>query len=98
MKKLYGPKVVRAKDNHLKDPGGWSGFVIIQESHFSVHTFPKRRFVSVDIYSCRDFDFKDASRFIKKFFRARSLETNVIVRGRRYPQRNLLPGNTTLAR
>lgn len=90
MKKLFGPKIVHASDNKRKDPGGWSGFVIIQESHFSVHTFPKRRFVSADIYSCRDFDYKAATSFVKNFFRARSVEINVIVRGKRYPLKNLL--------
>jgi len=90
MKKLYGPRVVRAPANKLKDPGGWSGFVIIQESHFSIHTFPRRRFVSVDIYSCRDFDYKAAISFVKKFFRAQFTEINIIVRGRRYPEKNLL--------
>ncbi len=90
MKKLFGPKVIRAKGNFLKDPGGYSGFVIIQESHFSVHTFPKRRFVSIDVYSCRDFDYKKTIFLIKKFFRVNSVETNIVIRGRRYPQKNLL--------
>jgi S-adenosylmethionine decarboxylase len=90
MRKLYGPKVVWAFDNQLKDPGGWSGFVIIQESHFSIHTFPKRRFASMDVYSCRDFDYLAVIRFSKKFFMARSAEKNIIVRGKRYPQKNLL--------
>lgn len=90
LKILFGPKVVYAPGNQRKDPGGYSGFVIIQESHFSVHTFPKRGFVSIDVYSCRDFDYKKASSFIKKFFRAHSIETNVVVRGRRYPQKNIL--------
>ncbi len=90
MRKLFGPKIIRAPGNGKKDPGGWSGFVVIQESHFSVHTFPKRKFVSIDIYSCRDFDWQKAAQLCKKFFGARALETNVIVRGRRYPQKNLL--------
>lgn len=87
---LFGPKVVFAPGNQRKDPGGYSGFVIIQESHFSVHTFPKRKFVSIDVYSCRDFDYKKAAAFIKNFFRVHSIEINVVVRGRKYPQKNLL--------
>ena len=89
MRKLLGPKVVYTPGNDSKDPGGFSGFLIIQESHFSVHTFPKRRFVSIDVYSCRDFDCREASRFIKKFFHARSAEVYIVVRGRQYPLRNL---------
>lgn len=88
MTKLYGPIVVRAPGNDKKDPGGWSGFVVIQESHISVHTFPKRKFVSVDIYSCRDFSHGRVAAFVKNFFGADSTEKNIITRGRRYPIRN----------
>mgnify|MGYP001584707547 CR=1 FL=1 len=54
MKMLSKPMVVSAPGNWAKDPGGWSGVVIIAESHISVHTFPKRCFMSADVYSCRN--------------------------------------------
>lgn len=90
MRRLFGPKVVRAKETGGKDPGGYSGFVIIQESHISVHTFPKRRFVSIDVYSCKDFNSGRAISFIQKFFRTHTHETSLIIRGKRYPAGNLL--------
>jgi S-adenosylmethionine decarboxylase len=37
MHALIDPVVVEASDNGIKDPGGWSGFVIIAESHISTH-------------------------------------------------------------
>ena len=33
-----------------------SGFVLIAESHITIHTFPERGYVNVDIFSCRAFD------------------------------------------
>lgn len=90
MKKLLEPRVVSAKANFKKDPGGYSGFVMIQESHISIHTFPKRRFVSIDVYSCTDFDYKLMIKFTKEFFQIKSVETNVIIRGRRYPFKDLI--------
>jgi len=39
MKKFAEPSVYRALPNGKEDPGGWSGFVVIQESHISIHTF-----------------------------------------------------------
>src|SRR3989344_3819008 len=54
MKILMAPQIVHAPDNDKKDPGGWTGFVIIAESHISIHTFPNRGFVSIDVYSCRN--------------------------------------------
>lgn len=41
-----------------KVPNDWgvSGFVIIAESHISVHTFPDKGYLNIDIFSCNDFD------------------------------------------
>lgn len=41
------------------DPG-ISGFVVIAESHICIHTFPTREYVNIDIFSCKDFDHKQA--------------------------------------
>src|SRR5262245_34828425 len=54
MHKIGEPAIFFAPGNDGKDPGGWSGFVVIQESHISIHTFPKRKFVSADVYTCRN--------------------------------------------
>lgn len=51
---LAKPAVVSAPEMGVKDPGGWSGFVIIAESHIPIHTFPKRGFLSADIYTCKN--------------------------------------------
>lgn len=54
MQIVMGPVVRFIKGNDKKDPGGYSGFVVIAESHISIHTFPARRFVSADVYTCTD--------------------------------------------
>ena len=89
MRKLITPYVVAAPENHKKDPGGYSGFVMIQESHISIHTFPKRRFVSIDVYSCKNFDTGKTQKYLTKAFGIGECETNVIVRGTRYPMTNV---------
>ncbi len=90
MHPLMKPILLSAPDNHIKDPGGWSGFVIITESHISIHTFPKRRFLSADVYTCRngvDVDF--VVDYFKKKFQLESVEINFIKRGLKYPEYNL---------
>lgn len=92
MRPLMKPIVISAPDNHLKDPGGWSGFIIIAESHISIHTFPKRRFVSADVYTCQngiDVDF--VIDFFKRKFKLKNVETHFIKRGIRYPAKNIVP-------
>jgi S-adenosylmethionine decarboxylase len=86
MRKLSSPEIYFAEGNNLKDPGGWSGFVVIQESHISVHTFPGRRFVSADVYTCKngmDVDF--ILDYFRKKFDLQDIETNFAKRGTRYP-------------
>ena len=39
---------------HTFSPHGVSGVVIIQESHFTIHTWPEHNFASIDIYTCGD--------------------------------------------
>lgn len=87
---LGGPEVYRAADNGKKDPGGWTGMVVLQESHISIHTFPARGFLSADVYTCRNGLDMDA---VKQFFRDRfgvaDEEVHFIRRGTRYPSCNI---------
>ncbi|MCL5423359.1 MAG: S-adenosylmethionine decarboxylase [Nitrospirae bacterium] len=86
MKKLAEPWVYFAPGNGAKDPGGWSGFVVISESHISVHTFPGRRFVSADIYSCKNgMNPAFIEGYFKKKFALQDLETHFLKRGTKYP-------------
>lgn len=90
MRPMIKPYIVRTLGNDKRDPGGWSGFVLIEESHISFHTFVKRKFVTVDIYTCTFFDADKATRELKKFFKTEDTETIVETRGKRYPNANLI--------
>jgi S-adenosylmethionine decarboxylase len=90
MNKLDSPHVYFAPGNDKKDPGGWSGFVVIAESHISIHTFPKRKFVSIDVYSCKSgMNVPFIENYFKAEFALQEIETNFIIRGTRYPGCNL---------
>ncbi len=90
MSKLSTPEVYFAQGNDKKDPGGWSGFVVIAESHISVHTFPARGFVSIDVYTCKNgLDTRYMEHFFKKAFDLKKTETNFIERGLHYPMDNI---------
>ena len=90
MKKLSNPEVYFAPDNDKKDPGGWSGFVVIAESHISIHTFPRRRFLSADVYSCKnDLNIDFILDYFSKTFELKNIEKNFINRGTLYPSENI---------
>ena len=82
--------VSAAPNNGIKGPGGWSGLVVNAESHIAVHTFPKRGFVSADIYTCRSgLDQAFVINYFKEIFGLKDVETNFILRGTKYPAENV---------
>lgn len=90
MTRLSDPLVLKAEDNAIKDPGGWSGFVVIAESHISVHTFPARKFVSIDVYTCTSgLDRNFIKNYFKEIFKLEDIEENFVRRGTRYPVKNI---------
>ena len=90
MKPLSEPAVYFAEGNDAKDPGGWTGFLVIQESHISIHTFPARGFVSADVYTCKNgMDIQQIIDFLTGRFRITDHEVNFIKRGMKYPSHNL---------
>jgi S-adenosylmethionine decarboxylase len=55
MTKISGPIVFRYSGSKPED-WGVSGLVFIAESHISLHTFVERKFINIDVFSCKDFD------------------------------------------
>jgi len=86
MHKILGPEVLSCDALNPKDSGGHSGFVMIAESHISCHTFPFRKFVSIDVYTCKNEMDKDfVVKYFTEAFGLKDVETNFIRRGTRYP-------------
>ena len=60
---------------------GVSGFVIIAESHISVHTFPDRRHVNIDVFSCMEFDAAKALAEVQRSFLMERVRSWTLERG-----------------
>lgn len=71
-----------------KVPEDWgvSGFVLIAESHISIHTFPERGYLSLDIFSCKDFDYTQAVAYVTEVFSIARHELNLLDRGLEFPR------------
>ena len=67
MTKITSPQVY-TYHGQTKEDWGISGFVLIAESHISIHTFPDRGYLNVDIFSCKDFDAESSLNDVKRFF------------------------------
>ena len=80
MTKITKPKVVKYVGPQ-PDEWGISGFVMIAESHISVHTFAELGYVNIDIFSCKDFDAEQISRDIRQRFSLYEIQTHLLGRG-----------------
>ena len=75
------PTVVKIGCAECPDEFGLSGFVIIFESHIAFHTWPEHGYVSMDIYSCKEFDEHRAIQFLKEVWKTEEIKTRVMARG-----------------
>ena len=68
------------------DKGGFSGFVLIAESHIAIHTFVEQEHAFVDIFSCKDFDVELATQHLIEALEAKSVDKQLFARGREFPK------------
>jgi S-adenosylmethionine decarboxylase len=80
MTRITEPNVLRY-DAPKSEDSGVSGFVIIAESHISIHTFPRKDYINIDIFSCQPFDHKQALEDVKKTFGLTKVKTWLLERG-----------------
>ena len=85
MTKIMPPYVFKY---YAPNPEDWgiSGFVIIAESHISIHTFPEKLYLSVDIFSCKPFNVDKAIQDITEMFEIKKSEIRLLDRGLEFPR------------
>lgn len=85
MTKITQPYVFRYK-GQVPENDGITGVTIIAESHISLHTYPKKNFVFVDLFSCKPFDVEGARDYIVQFFQSKSPSVYTYERGVHFPK------------
>ena len=83
MTKMVPPQVYTYRGETPED-WGVSGFVLIAESHISVHTFPDRGYINVDVFSCKEFDTDASKREIEATFGLDDVRVWTLERGTDY--------------
>ncbi len=63
------------------EPIGVTGFILLEESHVSIHTWPEHQFAAVDIFSCKPFDAKKIQELLMKSFGSDKVVIKQIERG-----------------
>lgn len=61
---------------------GYTLVCILSESHCSLHTFNKRSFLHLDLFSCQSFDVKKVEKELRNVFKPSKVERWVVKRGK----------------
>ncbi len=85
MTKIMPPYVFKYEGIKPED-WGISGFVLIAESHISIHTFPEKKYLSLDIFSCKKFDVNATIAYLKSIFLVNKYEKKLLDRGADFPR------------
>ncbi len=80
MTKITQPMVMPYQGAKPED-WGVSGFVMIAESHISLHTFPERSLIWADIFSCKEFEAAPVVEDLKQRFHLREMQVSILQRG-----------------
>lgn len=78
------------KSNPLKkgfykfEPQGVTGFVILEESHISFHTWPENEYIAIDIYTCGEHtDPQAGMEYLAEKLSPRKIVSQLIMRGKK---------------
>ena len=68
------------------DKGGVSAVVLISTSHISLHSFHHQGYMSIDIFSCKEFDIEKTIKIIQEAFDVKKFEKKLVMRGSEFPK------------
>ena len=80
MTKISTPHVNKYVGSKPED-WGVSGFFLIAESHISIHTFPEKFYINIDVFSCKEFDAERAIKEFKHNFGLTEVRSYILNRG-----------------
>ena len=85
MTKITQPYIFRYSGLN-PDDCGITGMVIIAESHISIHTFTKKNYIFLDIFSCKYFNYLEVVEIFKNFFNVKTINYKIVQRGIDFPR------------
>lgn len=73
---LDGPHVVKG----VPENPGVTGIEVIDKSHIAIHTFDENNTISIDVYSCKPFNAKNAVGYLKEQIKFIEITSRTITR------------------
>ena len=78
------PFIFRTDGKRFPDKAGLSGWIPLVESGIQLHTLTPKEFISIDIYSCRQFEIEPLKAFVRSYFNPKRMDEQFLERGLDY--------------
>ena len=78
------PYIFRTDAKQFPDKAGLSGWIPLVESGIQLHTLTVKNFISIDVYSCRQFELEPVIKFATRYFSPARVVHQFVERGLDY--------------
>ena len=86
---IAGPEVFYYEHPESDIESGVTGFLVLAESHCSIHSFVNDGFIAFDLFSCKEFDIFAINKLVLDTFRPRRYSNDVTWRGAGYERKTI---------
>lgn len=76
-----GATVMTERWHHFGSGHGYTGVIVLAESHISVHTWPEKGYAGIDAFMCGDCDPRVCLETIKSFYKSTREDVTFLERG-----------------
>lgn len=76
-----GATIISERWHHFGDGFGYTGVIVLAESHLSIHTWPEKGFAAIDVFMCGNCDPQDTLQKIVDTFNPIGYTIKILNRG-----------------
>ena len=80
MNAISKPLVLKYNAKSLQE-SGITGTIILAESNITIHTYPEKKWFSLDIYSCNEFEIENTLKYLKNKLKITKFKKQILKRG-----------------
>ena len=78
-----GTTIMTERWHHFGEGFGYTGVIILAESHLSCHSWPEKGYIAIDAFYCGKCDPMDSLQTILDFYKPTNYNVNLLTRGER---------------
>ncbi|MCL6588455.1 MAG: adenosylmethionine decarboxylase [Firmicutes bacterium] len=80
---------VLGEESYKFNPQGFTGLLLLSESHISIHTYPERGYAAIDVYTCGGGMTQKAVEYLKEVLKPTHVQEMLVRRGQRNENLNV---------